>query len=241
VAAPLTFAPMGALRGAAFAATAIVLCAVALAASPAHGDAPDGGRRAVHTDASPAATPPHGSPVGDARVTGTFAMSATITAARNVRGEHVGQVLMRRWVLNALECAASVCPSLTLEREREAGIHETLTLTRTGPGTYAGGSTFHVPLRCHHRLHPRGARAPYRIELAVAAVETVGGIAYARQITATYVNHRRIDATRCPLGPSHDAAIYTGSATSPLPAPEPPAPPSGAPPTAPPAASQARR
>lgn len=220
---------MGAVRGAVLAATAIVLCAVAPAA----------------------AAPPLRSPVGDARVTGTFAMSATVTAARNVHGEHVGQLLTRTWVLTGLECAASVCPSLTLEREREAGIHETLTLARTGPGTYAGGSTFYVPLRCHHRLHPHGARAPYRIEVAVAGVETVGGIAFARQIAATYVNPRRIDATRCPLGPSHDAATYTGSAISPLPAPEPPAP-TPEPPTppatpgetaagAPSAASSARR
>jgi hypothetical protein len=216
---------MGALRGAVLAATAIVLCVVAPAA---------------------AAPPPLRSPVGDARVTGTFTMSATVTAARNVPGEHVGQLLTRTWVLNGLECAASVCPSLTLEREREAGVHETLTLARTGPGTYAGGSTFYVPLRCHHRLHPHGTRAPYRIEVAVAGVETVQGVAFARQIAATYVNPRRIDATRCPLGPSHDAATYTGSATSPLLAPEPPAPESPAPPaevsvSAPSAASSARR
>lgn len=172
---------------------------------------------------------------------GAFAMSATVTAAHNVRGEHVGQRLSRTWVLNPLDCAASVCQSLTLERERKAGIHETLTLRRTGPGTYAGSSSFPVPLRCHGRVDRHGARAPYTIELAVAAAEAVAGIAFARQLTATYVNPRRIDATRCPLGPSHDAASYTGSATSPLPAPEPPAPPSEAPPTAPPAASQARR
>jgi hypothetical protein len=232
---------MGAVRRAVLATAAIVLCTVAPTASPARGDASDGGRRNVQPDAHSAATPPLSSPVGDARVVGTFAMSATLTAARNVRGEHVGQLLMRSWVLNALECAASVCPSLTLEREREAGIHETLTLLRTGPGTYAGGSSFYVPLRCHHRLHPRGARAPYRIELAVAGVETVAGIAFARQIIATYVNRRRIDATRCPLRHSHDAATYTGSATSPLPAPEPPVPPGEAPTTAPSAASLARR
>ncbi|HWX46040.1 MAG TPA: hypothetical protein VNY52_12055 [Solirubrobacteraceae bacterium] len=176
-----------------------------------------------------AATPPVSSPVGDARVIGTFAMSAQITAARNVRGEHVGQVLARTWVLSAQECAVSVCPSLTLEREREAGIHETLTLLRTGPGSYAGSSTFYVPLRCHRRVHPRGARAPFTIELAVASLETVQEIAFARQITATYINPRRFDATRCPLGPSHDAATYTGSATTPIPAPEAPVPPPPAP------------
>jgi hypothetical protein len=156
---------------------------------------------------------------GDARVLGAFAMSARVTAARNVRGEHVGQLLNRSWTLTPQSCAESVCQTLQLDRERSAGIDETLTLTRTGVGTYTGSSSFYVPLRCRGGVHPHGSRAPYRIALTITATEMVQGIAFARQIAATYVNPRRSDATRCPLGPSHDAATYTGSALAPLPVP----------------------
>jgi hypothetical protein len=156
---------------------------------------------------------------GDARVIGVFAMQADVTRAMNVRGEHRGQTLQRRWTLTPSECEASVCQTLRLQRERAAGITEAVTLKRTGAGTYAGRGSFYVPLRCKHRLYPHGARAPYRITLAVAMAEAVQGISFARTIRATYVNHRRIDRTACPLGPSHDAATYDGSAAAPPPTP----------------------
>ena len=38
----------------------------------------------------------------------------------------------------------------------------------------------------------------------------IEGIAFASALTATYTNVRRIDHTRCPIGPSHDAAQYSG-------------------------------
>lgn len=155
----------------------------------------------------------------DARVIGVFAMQADVTRAVNVRGEHRGQLLQRRWALTPAGCEASVCQTLRLERERSAGITEAVTLKRTGAGTYAGRGSFYVPLRCRGRRYPHGARAPYRITLAVASAEAVQGISFARTIRATYVNRRRIDRTACPLGPSHDAATYGGGATGPLPTP----------------------
>lgn len=175
--------------------------------------------RSLARGAGSAASTAVRSPVGDARVIGTFAMSAHVTAARNVSGEHVGQLFARGWELSAQHCAGSICQSLALNRERSAGIRETLALRRTGPGVYTGKSSFYAALRCNGHVYPHGARAPYSITLAVAAAEAVQGIAFARQITATYVNSRRIDTTRCPLGPSHDAATYAGSASSPLPTP----------------------
>jgi hypothetical protein len=159
------------------------------------------------------------SPAGDARVIGVFKMSALVTVADNVHGEHAGQKLTRTWTLSASSCAGSVCQTLILDRERSAGTDETHSLTRTGPGLYAGSFTFYAPLRCRGRVHPHGSRVPYRIKIAVAGAEAVEGFAFAREITATYVNPKRFDTTRCPLGPSHDAAIYTGSATALLPAP----------------------
>jgi hypothetical protein len=179
----------------------------------------DGGQRDADRGARSAAPAPTPSPAGDARVIGTFQMSAHITVARNVSGERAGQTLARSWTLTASSCVGSVCQTLLLDRERSAGIEETLTLTRIAAGAYAGSSSFYSPLRCRGRIHPHGSRVPYRITLAVATAEAVQGIAFARQITATYVNPKRSDTTRCPLGPSHDAATYSGSAVAPLPAP----------------------
>jgi PKD domain len=155
----------------------------------------------------------------DARVIGTFAMQADVTEAVNVRGEHRGQLLQRRWTLTAAECEASVCQTLQLQRQRSAGITEAVTLKRTGAGSYAGRGSFYVPLRCKGRLYLHGARAPYSITLAVVTAEAVQRISFARTIRARYVNRRRIDRTACPLGLSHDAATYSGSATGPLPTP----------------------
>ena len=54
--------------------------------------------------------------------------------------------------------------------------------------------------------------------MQVSQAVPIGEIAFAAQVTATYTNLRRIDRTRCPLGPSHDAAQYVGAA-GPLPSP----------------------
>jgi hypothetical protein len=146
-------------------------------------------------------------------------MLARVTAAKRVRGEHVGQSLPRRWFISPQSCVQSVCQELELNRERSAGIDESLTLQRVAVGTYAGESSFDVALRCKHRTYPHGSRAPYRITLTISGAVSVQGIAFARTIAATYQNTRRSDSTPCVLGPSHDAARYTGSATSAIPSP----------------------
>jgi PKD repeat protein len=155
----------------------------------------------------------------DARVVGTFAMSARVTAAVNVRGEHVGERLARTWRVVPSDCRASVCQLLRLDRDRSGGRHARITLHRVGPGRYFGQGVFYVGLVCLGRVHPYGSRVPYQITLTVRAATRVDGIRFARQITATYVNPQRSDSTQCPLGPSHDAARYTGTASSPPPSP----------------------
>jgi PKD repeat protein len=104
-----------------------------------------------------------------------------------------------------------------LQRQRSDHKYARLTLHRTGAGSYAGAGSFFVGLSCLGRVYPRGSQARYRIALRVLAATTVGGVRFARRISATYVNPSRSDTTRCPLGPSHDAARYSGQASSPVP------------------------
>jgi hypothetical protein len=153
----------------------------------------------------------------DARVVGTFAMRARVTVAVNVRGEHAGERLTRRWVITPRNCRGDVCRSLVLERQRGGHLYSRLTLHRVGAGRYAGAGSFFVGLSCQGRVYLHGSRARYRIALRIVAATTVGGVRFARRIAATYVNPSRSDTTHCPLGPSHDAARYTGEAGSPLP------------------------
>ncbi len=194
-------------RAAVIAAFAVVLCVVAPPAALGRTNT----RKQAHAPSPPAAI--------DARTTGTFEMLARVTTAQNVRGEHAGQSLKRRWLISPQSCAGSVCQILELNRERSAGIDESLTLHRVAAGTYAGSGSFYVALRCKHRTYPHGSRAPYRITLTVSGAVTVQGIAFARTIIATYQNSKRSDSTPCVLGRSHDAARYTGSATSAIPFP----------------------
>jgi PKD repeat protein len=115
-------------------------------------------------------------------------------------------------------CAGNVCQALDLDRERSAGIDEPLVLHRVAAGTYTGSGSFYVALKCKHKTYPHGSRAPYRITLTVSSAVSVQGIAFARGITATYRNSKRSDSTPCVLR-SHDAARYTGNATSAIPSP----------------------
>jgi hypothetical protein len=154
----------------------------------------------------------------DARVTGAFTMRARVTTAVNVLGEHVGQRLTRRWAIVARGCNGSVCETLELWRQRGNNRHSKITLHRTGPGRYRGSGVFYGALSCYGKVYPHGSRVPYRITLTVAAATQVGGVTFARRITARYDNPSRANETRCPLGPSHDAARYTGRLTTPLPA-----------------------
>jgi PKD repeat protein len=193
-------------RAAVLAAFAVVLCVVAPPEALGHTNT----RKQAHAPSPPAL---------DARTTGTFEMLARVTAAKNVPGEHVGQSLRRRWLISPQSCTGSVCQALELDRERSAGIDESLTLHRVAAGTYRGASSFYVALRCRNRTYTHGSRVPYRITLTVNSAVTVQGIAFARTITATYQNSKRSDSTPCVLDRSHDAARYTGSATSAIPFP----------------------
>jgi PKD repeat protein len=56
------------------------------------------------------------------------------------------------------------------------------------------------------------------VRVQVSQVVSIQGIPFASRLSAVYTNGRRIDHTRCPIGPSHDAARYTGAA-APLPSP----------------------
>jgi hypothetical protein len=146
-------------------------------------------------------------------------MLAHVTVAVNVRGEHRGELLHRLWTVSALDCRGSVCQRLRLRRQRSDGHHSRIVLHRVAPGRYAGAGRFFIALRCLGRTYRQGAVARYRITLAVAAWTAVEDVRFARRITATYSNPMRIDRTPCPLGPSHDAARYSGHALAPVPAP----------------------
>jgi PKD repeat protein len=153
----------------------------------------------------------------NARVHGTFSMRARVTTAVNVRGERAGQVLRRRWMITSSDCRRNICRRLHLNRQRSDHRHSRVTLLRTGAGRYRGTGAFEVALSCRGRVAPHGSRAVYVITIRITAATTIGGVRFARRIAATYDNRRRSDTTRCPLGPSHDAARYRGRVTSHLP------------------------
>ena len=154
----------------------------------------------------------------DARVMGTFTMRARVTTAVNVLGEHVGERLTRRWVIAARGCNGSVCETLELRRQRGDNRHSKITLHRTGPGRYRGRGVFYAALSCNGKVFRHGSRVQYRITLTVAAATEVGGMTFARRITAWYDNRSRANRTRCTLEPRHDAARSRGRLTTPLPA-----------------------
>jgi PKD repeat protein len=154
----------------------------------------------------------------DARITSTFLMHGRIVTAIRVRGEHRGESITRRWTFTGVGCKRSECPRLTLHRQRSANRVDRVTLSRVGVGSYAGSGRFTSALRCRGRLYPHGLVVPYTVRVHVTRAVTIEGIAFASRLSAAYTNRRRIDRTRCPIGPSHDAARYTGTAAA-LPSP----------------------
>ncbi len=155
----------------------------------------------------------------DARVMGSFEMVAHAVVATNVLGEQPGQVFRRRWKIVPARCHGSVCQLLRLNRVRSARRHDRLVLHRVGRGRYVGQGVFWVALLCQGRVYTHGSEVPFQITLQVTAVVRVEGIAFARQIIASYGNPSRSDTTPCPLGPSRDGGWYWGHARSPLPSP----------------------
>jgi hypothetical protein len=150
------------------------------------------------------------SPTPATQLQGTFQMNGTVTVARLVLGEHVGQTVQRSWTFTPL-CTSGTCHRVRLVRGRATGT-DTLTLTAVGPYAYAGTGEFFAPLRCAGRVHRPGQAIPFRITVHVTATGPApGGATMATAITATYVNRARVNVTRCIAVLGHDAARYTGT------------------------------
>jgi hypothetical protein len=149
---------------------------------------------------------------GAVRIDGTFAMNARITTAVHVRGEHRGEHIQRTWTITPIDCALgpAACPELQLVRRRANGQQLTIVLGRRADGAYRGSGVFFVPLRCRNQIYAHGSRARYRITLRATSSVQIGYVALATALRASYFNGSRRDLTPCPLGPSHDAALYTG-------------------------------
>jgi hypothetical protein len=145
-----------------------------------------------------------------ARLESTFQMSGRVTAARNVRGEHVGEIVQRTWTFTPL-CATGPCAQVRLVRGRGNGT-DSLILDQTTPGHYAGAGRFFAPLECGGTVYATGEEVPFEIKLHVTATGTApDGTTVATQIAATYLNQSRVNLTRCVIVLGHDTARYTGT------------------------------
>jgi hypothetical protein len=144
------------------------------------------------------------------RLAGTYQMTGRVTAAHDVRGEHVGEVVERTWTFTPL-CVTGPCAQVRLFRGR-ANATDTLILTETSPGRYSGAGRFFAPLKCAGIVYSMGEEIPYQINLTVTATTTApDGTVLAQQISATYVNKSRLNLTRCVIVLGHDSARYTGT------------------------------
>jgi hypothetical protein len=146
--------------------------------------------------------------LGSARLDGQFQLNGRVIKAVRIRGEHVGQRVLRTWKFTA-NCPSGQCSSVTLVRQRVSGT-DTLTLNRISPGYYEGNGKFYVPLRCGRRKYRRGESVPFKIQVRVRAAQTMGGVLMATRITATYTNRVRRNLTPCVAFPGHDKAFYHG-------------------------------
>jgi hypothetical protein len=150
--------------------------------------------------------------VSDANLAGTFQMTGRITVAKNVRGEHRGQIINRVWTFTA-HCSTGQCQTVALVRTRGSGT-DRLVLHLHSPAHYTGKGSFYAPLRCGNRIYHRGERVPFQIAVTITRAGIQGLEVVATAITATYTNRKRINLTPCvgtagTLG--HDAAAYTGT------------------------------
>jgi hypothetical protein len=151
------------------------------------------------------------SPLADtARLQGQFHLTGHVTAALGVRGERVGQPVQRTWTFLPT-CPVGPCRTLALVRQRATGT-DRLLLGLVAADYYSGTARFYAPLRCHGRVHRRGALVPFTVTAQITnAVLGGDGIPVATEIHATYTNRSRINRTRCVAAPAHDAAAYDGS------------------------------
>jgi hypothetical protein len=147
----------------------------------------------------------------EARLEGPFQLAGHVTVARHVRGEHVGQIVQRTWMFAPL-CATGACAQVRLVRARATGT-DSLILTRTAPGHYAGSGRFFAPLKCAGRVYAAGEEIPFQIKVRITATTTAAdGTNVASAISATYVNKSRLNLTRCVIVLGHDSARYRGTA-----------------------------
>ena len=149
----------------------------------------------------------------EARLAGTYQMTGRITAARYVRGEHVGETVQRTWTFTPL-CVSGPCAQVRVFRGRRTAT-DTLILTQTTPGTYAGTGVFYAPLMCARRVYSTGEEVPFALQVTVTGTTTApDGTVLANQITAKYLNTTRLNLTPCVIVLGHDAARYTGIDTT---------------------------
>jgi hypothetical protein len=151
-------------------------------------------------------------PVGGARLLGQFRMIGHVTVAKHIAGEHPGDPVLRGWSFTPL-CPGGSCPTVQLVRQRAGGT-DTVVLAQTSPGVYAGSGRFYAPLRCGRHIWRRGETVPFTINLEVTASALVFGVPIATAVSATYVNRKRTNRTRCVAAPGHDAAVYAGQIVS---------------------------
>jgi hypothetical protein len=144
------------------------------------------------------------------RLSGTYQMTGRVTAAHDVRGELVGEVVQRTWTFTPL-CVTGPCAQVRLFRGR-ANATDTLILTQSSPGHYSGTGGFFAPLKCARTVYSAGEEVPFQINVHVTATTTApDGTVLAHQISATYVNKSRLNLTRCVIALGHDSARYTGT------------------------------
>ena len=144
-----------------------------------------------------------------ARLAGTYTMTGHITAAKNVRGEHVGETVQRTWTFTPL-CVSGPCAQVRVFRGRRTAT-DTLILTQNASGQYTGTGVFYAPLQCAGKVYSTGEEIPFTITVTITATTTApDGTVLASQITARYINTSRMNLTPCVMVPGHDAARYTG-------------------------------
>jgi hypothetical protein len=150
---------------------------------------------------------------GTARLQGQFQLTGRITVARHVRGERLGQIVLRSWTFTPL-CALPACETVALTRQRAAGT-DSLVLHIVSTDLYTGTGSFYAPLRCGGRTVLKGESVPFTISVQITNASVVNGVPAATELTASYTNSRRTNLTRCVAAPGHDAAVYRGSLTNP--------------------------
>lgn len=145
-----------------------------------------------------------------ARLEGTFELTGRVTVAHHIRGEHIGEFVQRTWIFTPL-CATGACAQVRLVRGRATGT-DSLILSQTAPGHYAGAGRFFAPLKCAGKVYVAGVEVPFKIKVKITATTTAtDGTTVASAISATYVNKSRLNLTRCVIVLGNDSARYSGS------------------------------